>query len=356
MRKRGDSTPSRASGYSYEAKSKLKRRELAGHPASHGFHLLAFSLRRHYNAIDAFASRLKDLPVNRRHFLAAAAATTCAAPLARSQPTADAAPRYRVGVCDWMILKRQRLGAFQLTKEIGADGVEVDMGSLGDRDTFENTLADPKIREQFLAAARDLNLEICSLAMSGFYAQSFAERPTVPQMLGDCLDTMQAMGVKVAFLPLGVRGDLVQHPELRPAIVERLAAIAPRAEDAGLVIGVETALDAAGEAALLDEISSPAIRSYFNFANALQNGRDLHAELRTLGKDRICQIHATDQDGVWLENNPRIDMPQVKETLDELDWSGWLVIERSRDAGDSGNVRRNFGANAAYLKRVFQAG
>ena len=49
-------------------------------------------------------------------------------------------------------------------------------------------------------------------------------------------------------------------------------------------------------------------------------------------------------------------MPKVKETLDGMGWSGWLVIERSRDARDGRNVRRNFGANAAYLKSVFQAG
>jgi sugar phosphate isomerase/epimerase len=265
-----------------------------------------------------------------------------------------AAPRYNIGVCDWMMLKRQRLGALSLAKEIGADGVEVDMGSLGDRETFDNQLAKPEVRQQFLDTARELDIEMCSLAMSGFYAQSFAERSTVPRMLLDCLDTMKALGVKTAFLPLGVRGDLVQHPELRPAIVKRLKAAAPRAEDAGLVIGVETALDAAAEAQLLDEIGSPAIRSYFNFANALQNGRDLHQELQTLGKERICQIHATDQDGVWLENNERLDMPALKRTLDDMGWSGWLVVERSRDARDSGNVRKNFGANTAYLKRVFQ--
>jgi sugar phosphate isomerase/epimerase len=276
---------------------------------------------------------------------------------ARAAATSSAANhRYKIGVCDWMILKRQRLGAFALTKEIGADGVEVDMGSLGQRDTFENALADPAIRKQFLDAARDLNLEICSIAMSGFYAQSFAERPTVPRMLQDCIDTMKWMGTKVAFLPLGVRGDLVQHPELRPAIVERLRTIAPIAQDAGVVIGVETALDAAGDVKLLDDIGSPAIQIYFNFANALQNGRDLHAELRTLGKNRICQIHCTDEDGVWLENNKRIDMPKVKQTLDDLGWSGWLVIERSRDARDGRNVRRNFGANTAYLKSIFQPG
>ena len=264
--------------------------------------------------------------------------------------------RYKIGVCDWMILKRQKLGAFQLTSEIGAEGVEVDMGSLGDRETFENALADPAVRQQFLSEARRFNLEICSLAMSGFYAQSFAERPTVPRMVQDCLATMRAMNVKVAFLPLGVRGDLVKHPQLRPAIVERLKAVAPKAVQAGVVIGLETALDAAGELKLLEDIGSPAIKSYFNFANALQAGRDLHGELRTLGKDRICQIHCTDEDGVWLQDNQRLDLPKVKQTLDNMGWSGWLVIERSRDAKDSRNVKKNFGANAAYLKKIFQAG
>lgn len=264
--------------------------------------------------------------------------------------------RYRIAVCDWMILKRQKLGAFQLTKDIGADGVEVDMGGLGQRETFDSKLGDPAVREQFLAKARELDLGISSIAMSGFYAQSFAERAGVERMVQDCIDTMVTMNVKNAFLPLGVQGDLVKRPELRPAILARLKAIAPRAEKAGVVIGLETALDAAGEAALLDEVGSPAIRSYFNFANALQAGRDLHAELHTLGRERICQIHCTDEDGVWLQDNPRLDLRKVKETLDTMGWSGWLVIERSRDARDPRNVKRNFGANAAYLKSVFQSG
>jgi sugar phosphate isomerase/epimerase len=305
---------------------------------------------------------MKPCSISRRHFLQSTAMAASGAfcsrfPSGAAEPVPPAQlanQRYKIGVCDWMILKRQKLGAFQRTKEIGADGVEVDMGSLGQRETFENALADPAVRQQFLDTARELNLEICSLALSGFYAQSFAERPTVPRMVQDTLDTMQAMKVRVAFLPLGVTCDLVQHPELRPTIVERLKAAGEKAEQAGVVIGIETALDAEGDRKLLDDVGSSAIKIYFNFANALQNGRDLHAELRTLGRDRICQIHASNQDGVWLENDPQIDLPKVKQTLDDLGWSGWLVIERSRDAGDSRNVVRNFGANAAYLKSVFQ--
>ena len=293
---------------------------------------------------------------SRRRLLAASIAGGAA--LGAGLPTATAAaaprPRFPVGVCDWMILKRQRLGAFKLASEIGADGVEVDMGGLGDRPTFDNKLADAAVREQFLAEADALGLRISSIAMSGFYAQSFAEREGIGRVVQDAIDTTVAMGVTTIFLPLGVRSDLAAHPELRPAVVDRLRDAGRRAADAGVTIGVETALDAAGEAALLDEIGSPAIRSYFNFANALQNGRDLHAELRTLGAGRICQIHASNQDGVWLEKDPAVDLPAVKQTLDALGWSGWLVVERSRDAADARNVRGNFGANVRTLKRVFQ--
>ncbi|HWA28007.1 MAG TPA: sugar phosphate isomerase/epimerase family protein [Lacunisphaera sp.] len=265
------------------------------------------------------------------------------------------APRYRVGVCDWMILKRQKLGAFQLAKELGANGVEVDMGGLGNRPTFDNQLVKPEVRDQFLAKAKELNLGIPSIALSGFYAQSFATRDGVDRMVQDAIDTAKAMGVTVLFLPLGVQGDLVQHPELRPAIVERLKLAGRQAAMAGMVLGVETALDAKGDAALLDEVGSPSLKIYFNLANALQNGRDPCAELKILGKDRIVQIHASNKDGFWLEKDPQVDLAKIKATLDEMGWSGWLVIERSRDGARPTDVKYNFTANAAYLKKVFQA-
>jgi sugar phosphate isomerase/epimerase len=275
---------------------------------------------------------------------------------ANKASTGAASPqRYRIAACDWMMLKRQKLGAFQLAKDVGLDGLEVDMGGLGDRPTFDNNLPDPAVRQQFLDASKNLGIEICSIAMSGYYAQSFAERENAVGTVRDTINTMQLMNAKVAFLPLGVRGDLVKHPELRPAIVERLKAVAPDAEKAGVVIGLETALDAAGDVKLLDEIGSKAVRIYFNFANALQAGRDLNAELRTLGKDRICQIHCTDEDGFWLQDNKRLDMPKVKQTLDDMGWSGWLVIERSRHRDHGRDVKLNFSTNAKYLKSVFQA-
>jgi sugar phosphate isomerase/epimerase len=262
--------------------------------------------------------------------------------------------RYKVAVIDLMILKRQKLGAFQLTKDIGADGVEVDMGGLGNRPTFDNQLLIDSVRQMFLDKARELGLEIPSLGMTGYYAQSFCQREQFIQSIKDCITTMKLMNVKVAFLPLGIQCDLVKKPELRDSVVSRLKVAGKMAEQAGVIIGIETALDAKGEKKLLQDVGSPAIRSYFNFSNAIKNGRDLNKELTTLGKKYIVQIHCTDDDGVWLQNDPKIDMKGVKKTLDKMHWSGWLVIERSRDAKDPHNVKKNFGANTAYVKSIFQ--
>lgn len=262
--------------------------------------------------------------------------------------------RYKIGVCDWMILKRQKIGAFELTSELNGDGVEVDMGGLGNRKLFDNKLRDTVFVEQFKSEADKYNLEIASIAMSAFYAQSFVERENYRELLDDCIQTMKKMDVEIAFLPLGVQGDLNKRPDIRPELIRRLKVVGDMAEQAGVVIGIETSLDAASEINLLEEIGSPAIKIYFNFQNPLEAGRDIYEELKILGKERICQIHCTDTDSVTLPYNKRLDMRKIKSVLDEMEWSGWLIVERSRDKNEPTDVRKNFGTNIDYLKDIFQ--
>ena len=59
-------------------------------------------------------------------------------------------------------------------------------------------------------------------------------------------------------------------------------------------------------------------------------------------------------DGVWLENDKRIDVPTLKRLLDDMGWRGWLVLQRSRDASKARDVKYNFGGNAQYLKSIFE--
>lgn len=263
--------------------------------------------------------------------------------------------RYKIAACDWMMLKRQKIGAFQLMKELGGDGVEMDMGGLGKRDTFDNKFHQPHFRKLFKETAQKYEIELPSVAMSGFYGQSFLTHHNYKVLVQDCLNTMQVMGAKVAYLPLGgIKEDWTVAGKPRQQLVNRLHEAGEMAAAEGVVIGIRTPLDAKGDIKLLKEINSDGIRIYYSFQNALDNNRDICKELKRLGKKRICQIHCSDTDGVTLPYNTRLDMKAVKKTLDKMGWSGWLVVERSRDKDEVRNVKKNFGTNISYLKEVFQ--
>lgn len=263
--------------------------------------------------------------------------------------------RYKVAACDWMMLKRQKLGEFKLSHEIGADGVEMDMGGLGKRDTFDNKLHQVYFQELFKKMAAEYQIEVPSIAMSGFYGQSFLKHRNYRVLINDCIKTMQVMGAKIAYLPLGGCGnDWKTDDEQRRRLVSRLHVAGEMAHSEGLVIGIRTGLSAKEDIKLLEQINSEGIQIYFSVQEALDNKRDLYKELKTLGRKRICQIHISETDGVTLPHSKNIDMHRVKEQLDKMGWSGWLVVERSRDAGDVRNVKKNFGMNIRYLKEVFQ--
>lgn len=261
--------------------------------------------------------------------------------------------RYKVAVCDWMILKRQKLGEFKLASEIGADGVTVDMGGLGTRENFDNKLVADSFRVMFKKEAEKYNVEMSTIAMSAFYAQSFAKRPDAVRLVGTAIETMRLMRVKEGFLPIETP-DLSRNAELIPVVIQRLKEVAKLAEKANVVLGVQMQLPAAEQVKILKAVGSKSIKATVNFANVIGANRDICSELKILGKKRIAQIHCSNTDSVWIQNDPAIDMPKVKATLDKMGWSGWLVVERSRDVKDVLNVKKNYGANAAYLKSVFQ--
>ncbi|MCQ2114021.1 MAG: DUF3826 domain-containing protein [Bacteroidaceae bacterium] len=261
----------------------------------------------------------------------------------------------KVGVADWMVLKRQKPGAFTLAKHVCADGLELDMGGLGKRDSFDNKLRNDYEVQKFLKMADSTKIEIGAIAMSGFYGQNFGEKPTYRWLIEDCLNTMDKMNnVKVAFLPLGGCGkDWTTNQKKLKVIIKRLHEVGNMAAKRGKVIGIDTPLDAAGNLKLLKKINSKGIKIFYKWQTATENGYDICAEIKTLGKDNICAFHASNPDGVWLKNDTTIDLKAIRKVLTEIGWEGWMFVERSRDTTMVRNVKRNFGENVRYLKDVF---
>ena len=277
----------------------------------------------------------------------------------------SAQQRYHVGLCDWMVLKRQKLGEFQLARELGADGVELDMGGLGQRELFDNKLRDEAEARHFKGVADSLGVAIGAVAMSGFYAQDLTKRDNYMQLAADCFDTMDRMGMSngqwsmvngqwpVAFLPLGGCGnDWATDKAKRAEVVRRLHDIGEEALRRGKRVGIDTPLDAKGNLRLLREVKSEGIAIFYKLQTAIELGLDIAKDMKALGAKNICAIHASNTDAHWLQDDPAIDLPLVKKTLDDMQWQGWLFVERSRDTTMVKNVKMNYGANVRYLKNV----
>ncbi len=144
--------------------------------------------------------------------------------------------RYKIAVCDWMILKRQKIGSFQLVHELNGDGVELDMGGLGKREMFDNKLREPHFQQLFRETAQKYQLEVSSIAMSGFYGQSFLERANYKELVQDCFHAMKVMNTKVAFLPLGgIETGWEKNPALRTEVIKRLKEMGDMAASEGVV-------------------------------------------------------------------------------------------------------------------------
>ena len=272
--------------------------------------------------------------------------------VAQSQDSA----RYQIGVCDWMVLKRQKLGEFQLAHDLGCNGIEIDMGGLGQRDSFDNKLRNPQEAAHFKRVADSLSIAIGAVAMSGFYAQDLTQRNNYMDLVEDCFNTMDLMGnVRVAFLPLGGCGNnWATDRDKRREVVSRLHQIGERAKARGKVVGIDTPLDAQGNLKLLREIRSEGISIFYKLQTAVELGLDIAKDMRRLGARNICAIHASNTDGVWLRNDSLIDMAAIKQALDQMQWSGWMFVERSRDTSMVRNVRMNYGSNVHFLRTTFQ--
>ncbi len=272
----------------------------------------------------------------------------------QAQEDSKQTTRYRIACCDWMMLKRQKLGEFALAKAVGADGVELDMGPLGNRILFDNQLRDSVQALYFRHVADSLGIKVSSVAMSGFFAQNLITRNNYRDLITDCFRTMYYMNATVAFLPLGGCGTAWQTRGIqRDSLVNRLHTIGEMALQQGYTVGIRTSVSAKEDIRLLNEVKSEGIKIYYNFQDAADAHRDICKELKQLGAKRIIQIHASNTDSVNLREDPDINLPKIKQTLDGMNWKGWLVIERSRDVKRVKDVKYNFSRNVAFLKEIY---
>ncbi len=277
--------------------------------------------------------------------LVAATSLPFATSLAKLQ-AAPQPPRFRIGACDWSIGGRADPKAFETAKKIGLDGVQVSLGTVAD----DMHLRRPEVRARYREAARKTGVEIASLAIGELNQVPYKSDPRTIEWVSDSVDACRALGCRVVLLAFFSNGDLKGDKRGTDEVVRRLKEVAPKAEKAGVILGVESWLSAEEHMDIIERVGSRAVRVYYDVANSSKMGYDIHREIRWLGERRqICEVHAKENGS--LLGQGKIDFAKIRADLDAIDYRGWLQIEGAVPRGKS--MLESYGANVKFLRGMF---
>ncbi|MDH7501867.1 MAG: sugar phosphate isomerase/epimerase family protein [Verrucomicrobiota bacterium] len=249
--------------------------------------------------------------------------------------------RFKIGACDWS-LRKPDPSCMALAKQIGLDGVQINMGNAENR----MWLRRPEVQKTYLDAAAQNGVEIGGLALGELNNIPLKSDPRAAVWLVDAIDVAKALGVKVILVAQFYKGDLKDDPAGIGRTVELLQEIAPRAERAEVILGLENYLSAEENLEIVRRVGSPAVQVYYDVGNSTDKGYDIYKEIRML-KGQFCELHVKDGDHVLGKG--RINFEKVREALDEIGYRGWIHIEAAAPNGPA----KDYPATAEYLRRLF---
>jgi sugar phosphate isomerase/epimerase len=142
--------------------------------------------------------------------------------------------------------------------------------------------------------------------------------------------------------------QVLQRPEL-DRVIGLFRELAPEAERAGVILGFENTSSGADNRYAIDQVKSPALKMWYDVGNSTFNGYDVPAEIRALGRDRICMFHFKDRGYL---GQGQVNMPEILRAIDDIRFTGYANLETNSPSGD---VEADTKQNLDYLKKLMEA-
>jgi L-ribulose-5-phosphate 3-epimerase len=282
--------------------------------------------------------------MTRREMLSGTAGTLAALAAAGRLSADDKPAVWKYSMCDWMMGIHDP-SAFDLGKKIGLDGVQVSIGFPEDK----LKLRQPELQKKYLEAAKKESMVINSVAMGLLNDVPLMNEPRAALWAADTIEAAKAVGAKNILLAFFNNGELKEEnaDDMR-RVTEVLQELAPRAEKAQVILGIESYLTAEAHLKILDQVKSKAVQVYYDVFNADHAGHDYLKEIKLLGGERICEVHF--KEGRDFLGAGKIKWPEVAALLKEVGYRGWLTLETGSPTRDRvADAKKNL----EYLKKLF---
>jgi L-ribulose-5-phosphate 3-epimerase len=255
------------------------------------------------------------------------------------------ARRFLIGVTDWNLRLGANPDAVPLAARIGFEGVQISFGRRIADDKLP--LDDPEIIARYLSLSREHQIPIDGTCVDRLHDNGLKSDPLAIRWVRDSIRLTNALKTRVLLLPFFGKWAIQNHEEGN-AVADALSQLAPEAEKAGVILGLEDTISAEDNVRIMDRVKSKSVMVFYDVGNSTNAGFDVVKEIRWLGKDRICQIHLKDNPHYLGEGT--ISFPRVIEAIRDIGFTGAANLETDTHPGST--VEADMRRNLDYIRKL----
>ena len=278
--------------------------------------------------------------ISRRALLSAAVASGIGRQLLRA-----ANPQLRIGVTDWNLRLGAKPEAVALAKQLGFDGVQVSFGRRFTGDKLP--VDDPELIDRYRSLAKQHGIPIDGTCVDRLHENGLKSDKLAVRWISDSIRLTNALGTRVLLVPCFGKWAFENKAEMDYA-GDVLRDLAPEAEKASVILGLEDTISAEDNVRIMDRSRSKNVLVYYDVGNSTRNGFDVVKEIRWLGKDRICQFHLKDNPNYMGDGKIRFD--EIAQAIRDIGFSGYANLETDTKQGST--VEADMKRNLAFIRGV----
>jgi sugar phosphate isomerase/epimerase len=249
-----------------------------------------------------------------------------------------------VGVTDWNLRLTGKVEAVETAARLRFDGVQVSLG----RTPADGKLPldDTVVQQQYLTASKIHKIPIDGTCLDILHVNGLKNDKLGAKWVADAIPITKKLDTRVILLPFFGKCGL-KTPQEMDYVGDVLREIAPEAEKAGVILGLEDTISAEDNVRIMERSKSPAVLTYYDVGNSTQNGFEVVKEIRWLGKDRICQFHL--KDNPHYLGDGKIDFPAVLKAIEDIGFHGFANLETD---SPSKAVEDDMSKNLRFVRRL----
>ena len=252
--------------------------------------------------------------------------------------------KLRIGVTDWNLHQGANPEAVVTAANLGFAGVQVSFG----RQIVDGKLPvdNSDIIGRYLALSKEHNIPIDGTCVDMLHVNGLKSDKLAQKWVLDSIRLTRELKTKVLLLPFFGKWALKTDAE-KDYVGDALRDLAPEAQKAGVLLGLEDTISAEDNVRIMDRSRSKNVLVYYDVGNSTLAGFDVVKEIRWLGADRICQFHLKDNPHFLGEG--QIQFRPILQAIKDIGFEGYANLETDARPDD---IAADMHRNLAYIRNL----